>query len=106
MAKRKKETDVEEPIAADIRAKLKINVITNPSVDFSPCAFGSDFINWKNYINSDLEKMKKEIYPKIGDTVSDREGNSYRFTDIRLTEQQTKDSVIPVYIFDLMIIQG
>ncbi len=106
MAKRKKETDVEEPIATDIRAKLKINVITNPSVDFSPCAFGSDFINWKNYINSDLEKMKKEIYPKIGDKVSDREGNSYRFTDIRLTEQQTKDSVIPVYIFDLMIIQG
>lgn len=106
MAKRKKETDVEEPIATDIRAKLKINVITNPSVDFSPCAFGSDFINWKNYINSDLEKMKKEIYPKIGDKVSDREGNSYRFTDIRLTEQETKDSVIPVYIFDLMIIQG
>lgn len=105
MAK-KKQTVIEEPAAIDIEAKLKINVITNPSVDFSPCAFGSDFINWKNYINSDLEKMKKEIYPRIGDKVSDREGNSYRFTDIRLSEEKTKDSTIPVYIFDLMITQS
>ena len=105
MAK-KKQTVIEEPAAVDIEAKLKINVITNPSVDFSPCAFGSEFLNWKNYINSDLEKMKKEIFPRIGDKVSDREGNSYRFTDIRLSEEKTKDSTIPVYIFDLMITQG
>ena len=64
MAKTKKQT-VEEPAAVDIVAKLKINVASSPSVDFSPCAFGSDFLNWKNYINSDLEKMKKEIYPRI-----------------------------------------
>lgn len=102
----KKKQIIEEPAAIDIVAKLKINVITNPSVDFSPCAFGSDFINWKNYINSDLEKMKKEIYPRIGDKVSDREGNSYRFTDIRLSEEKSKDSTIPVYIFDLMISQN
>lgn len=105
MAK-KKQTVIEEPAAVDIEAKLKINVITNPSVDFSPCAFGSEFLNWKNYISSDLEKMKKEIFPRIGDKVSDREGNSYRFTDIRLSEEKTKDSTIPVYIFDLMITQG
>lgn len=105
MAK-KKQTVIEEPAAVDIEAKLKINVITNPSVDFSPCAFSSEFLNWKNYINSDLEKMKKEIFPRIGDKVSDREGNSYRFTDIRLSEEKTKDSTIPVYIFDLMITQG
>ena len=105
MAKTKKQT-VEEPAAVDIVAKLKINVASSPSVDFSPCAFGSDFLNWKNYINSDLEKMKKEIYPRIGDIVTDREGNSYRFTDIRLSEEKTKDSAIPVYIFDLMITQS
>ena len=104
MAKTKKQT-VEEPTAMDIVAKLKINVMSSPSVDFSVCAFGSDFINWKNYINSDLEKMKKEIYPKIGDTVTDYAGNSYRFTDIRLTEEKTKETTIPVYIFDLMITQ-
>lgn len=105
MAKKKKDLQIEEPIAVDIPAKMKINVVTNPSVDFSPCAFGSDFLNWKNYINSDLEKMKKEIYPRIGDKVSDRDGNSYRFTDIRLEEIKVKDSVIPLYIFDLMITQ-
>ena len=105
MAKTKKQT-VEEPAAIDIVAKLKINVASSPSVDVAPCAFGSDFINWKNYINSDLEKMKKEIYPRIGDIVTDREGNSYRFTDIRLSEEKTKDSIIPVYTFDLMITQS
>ena len=104
MAKTKKPV-VEEPAAVDIVAKLKINVISSPNVDFSPCAFGTDFINWKNYINSDLEKMKKEIYPKIGDIVTDREGNSYKFTDIRLEEEKVKESTIPVYIFDLMITQ-
>ena len=101
MAKTKKQT-VEEPTAMDIVAKLKINVMSSPSVDFSVCAFGTEFINWKNYINSDLEKMKKEIYPKIGDIVTDHEGNSYKFTDIRLDEEKTKDSTIPVYIFDLI----
>ena len=50
--------------------------------------------------------MKKEIYPRIGDIVTDREGNSYRFTDIRLSEEKTKDSTIPVYTFDLMITQS
>ena len=50
--------------------------------------------------------MKKEIYPKIGDIVTDHEGNSYKFTDIRLDEEKTKDSTIPVYIFDLMIKQS
>ena len=105
MAKTKKQT-VEEPAAIDIVAKLKINVASSPTVDFAPCAFGSDFLNWKNYINSDLEKMKKEIYPRIGDIVTDREGNSYRFTDIRLSEEKTKDSTIPVYTFDLMITQS
>lgn len=104
MAKTKKPV-VEEPAAVDIVAKLKINVASSPNVDFSPCAFGTDFINWKNYINSDLEKMKKEIYPKIGDIVTDREGNSYKFTDIRLEEEKVKESTIPVYIFDLMITQ-
>ena len=104
MAKTKKQT-VEEPTAMDIVAKLKINVASSPNVDFSPCAFGTVFINWKNYINSDLEKMKKEIYPRIGDIVTDHEGNSYKFTDIRLDEEKTKDSTIPVYIFDLMITQ-
>lgn len=104
MAKTKKQT-VEEPTAMDIVAKLKINVASSPNVDFSPCAFGTVFINWKNYINSDLEKMKKEIYPRIGDIVTDHEGNSYKFTDIRLTEEKTKESTIPVYIFDLMITQ-
>ena len=49
--------------------------------------------------------MKKEIYPKIGDIVTDREGNSYKFTDIRLEEEKVKESTIPVYIFDLMITQ-
>ena len=105
MAKSKKPV-VEEPAAIDIVAKLKINVASSPNVDFSPCAFGTDFINWKNYINSDLEKMKKEIYPKIGDIVTDREGNSYKFTDIRLDEEKVKESTIPVYIFDLMITQA
>ena len=105
MAKTKKQT-VEEPTAMDIVAKLKINVMSSPSVDFSVCAFGTEFINWKNYINSDLEKMKKEIYPKIGDIVTDHEGNSYKFTDIRLDEENTKDSTIPVYIFDLMNTQS
>lgn len=104
MAKTKKQT-VEEPTAMDIVAKLKINVASSPNVDFSPCAFGTVFINWKNYINSDLEKMKKEIYPRIGDIVTDHEGNSYKFTDIRLDEEKQKDSTIPVYIFDLMITQ-
>lgn len=105
MAKTKKQS-IEEPVAVDIVAKLKINVVSSPTVDFSLCAFGTDFINWKNYINSDLEKMKKEIYPKIGDIVTDREGNSYRFTDIRRSEEKTKDSAIPVYTFDLMITQS
>ena len=105
MAKSKKPV-VEEPAAVDIVAKLKINVASSPNVDFSPCAFGTDFINWKNYINGDLEKMKKEIYPKIGDIVTDREGNSYKFTDIRLEEEKVKESTIPVYIFDLMITQA
>ena len=105
MAKTKKQT-VEEPTAMDIVAKLKINVASSPNVDFSPCAFGTVFINWKNYINSDLEKMKKEIYPRIGDIVTDHEGNSYKFTDIRLDEEKQKDSTIPVYIFDLMNTQS
>ena len=105
MAKTKKPV-IKEPAAVDIVAKLKINVASSPNMDFSPCAFGTDFINWKNYINSDLEKMKKEIYPKIGDIVTDYEGNSYKFTDIRLDEEKTKDPTIPVYIFDLMITQS
>ena len=105
MAKKKKE-GVYEPDAIEIKADLKINVITSPSVDYSPCAFGTDFINWKNYIESDVEKMKKHIIPSIGDLVKDREGNSYRFTDIRISEKKVKDETIPVYIFDLMIVQG
>jgi len=105
MAKKKKET-IEEPAAIDIPAVLEINVMTNPSVNFGVCAFGSDFINWKNYIESDLEKMKKNIFPRIGDIVSDREGNNYRFVDIRKSERTTKETTIPVYTFDLTIVQN
>lgn len=104
---KKKSPTVEELAAYEIPANLKINVITNASVDFSPCAFGSDFLNWKNYINSDLEKMKKEICPRLGTLVQDREGNKYRFTDIRMEEKTVKDgAAVPTYIFDLMIVQG
>ena len=101
----KKKQTIEEPAAIDIIADLKINVITSPNIDYSPCAFGTDFTNWKNYIESDIEKMKKNIFPRIGDLVQDREGNNYRFTDIRLSERKEKETTIPVYIFDLMISQ-
>ena len=83
MAKRTKK--VEAPIidAVDIDAVAKVNVITNPSMDYSILAFGSDFVNFKNYIEDDLEVMKKNFIPKLGSIVTDREGNQYRLTDIR-----------------------
>lgn len=108
----KKTKKVEEPFVAavDIDAVAKINVITNPSVDFSIFAFGTDFVNFKNYIEKDLEDMKKNFYPKIGSTVVDREGNTYRLVDIRkdttkigLNSSDTRE--VDRYIFDLTIVQ-
>jgi len=108
----KKTKKVEEPFvtAVDLDVTAKMNVITNPSVDYSLCAFGSDFLNYKNYIEDDLEKMKKNFMPEIGSMVTDREGNTYRFTDIRKdtvkvgsTPAETRE--IDRYIFDVMIVQ-
>lgn len=105
MAKKSKTVKAEEPCAMDIIADIKMNITSNPSAEYSYCAFGADFVNWKNYINDDLEKMKKEFYPRIGTILKDHEGNSYRFIDIRLTSRKTKDAEIPVYVFDLETIQ-
>lgn len=110
MAKRTKK--VETPIidAVDIEAVAAINVVTNPSMDYSILAFGSDFVNFKNYIETDLEEMKKNFYPKIGSIVTDREGNQYRLTDIRKDTAKigfgAEAKEIDRYIFDLMIVQG
>ena len=109
MAKRTKKVETPLIDAVDINAVAKVNVITNPSMDYSILAFGSDFVNYKNYIEDDLEEMKKNFYPKIGSIVSDQEGNRYRFTDIRKDTVKTgfgteaKDT--DRYIFDLMIVQ-
>lgn len=107
----KKTKKVEAPLidAVDINAVAKVNVITNPSMDYSILAFGSDFVNFKNYIEDDLEVMKKNFYPKIGSIVTDREGNNYRLTDIRRDSIKTgfgdEAKETDRYIFDLMIVQ-
>lgn len=108
MAKKKKE---ETPVidAVDIVAKARINIVTSPNANYSLCAFGTEFTNWKNYIESDLEQMKKNFMPKIGTVLSDNEGLKYRFTDIHLESEEEhigQDTVkTPVYVFDLNIIQ-
>ncbi len=108
MAKKKKEETVVID-AVDIVANARVNIVTNPSAVYSLCAFGTEFINWKNYIESELETMKKNFMPKIGSILTDNEGVKYRFTDIRLesgtyTEGPVTND-IPVYVFDLNIIQ-
>jgi len=105
----KKTKKVEEIIdAVDIVADVEINVVTNPSLNYGLPAFGTEFLNWKNYIEKDIEVMKKNFYPKIGSIVTDRDDNRYRFTDIRMipVEDKKTGTVIPKYYFDLMIIQG
>ena len=108
MAKKKKE----EPVvidAVDIVAKARINIVTSPIANYSLCAFGTEFINWKNYIESDIETMKKNFMPKLGTVLTDNEGLKYRFTDIHQEpsiELHGPETVtIPVYVFDLNIIQ-
>ena len=101
MAKKKKE-EIEIPAAVDLNVALRINVNTSTSYDYSPCAFGTDFINWKNYIEGTLEETKKNMVPKLGSIVTDREGLKYRFTDIRMDEVKRDGEVIPRYIFDLV----
>ena len=98
MAKKKIEIPVVDAI--DINALAKVNIVTNPNAAYSLCAFGTEFINWKNYIESDLETMKKGFMPRLGSIVVDREGNKYRFIDITLEEGET-----PVYTFNLSIVQ-
>jgi hypothetical protein len=108
MAKKTKE-EVVVIDAVDIAAKARINIVTNPNANYSLCAFGTEFINWKNYIESDIEEMKKNFMPKIGTVLTDNEGIKYRFTNIHLeneTEYIGQDTVTtPVYVFDLCIIQ-
>ena len=106
----KKVKKVEAPIidAVDINATAKINIVTSPSADYSILAFGSDFVNFKNYIEDDIEKMKANFYPKLGSIVTDQEGNRYRFKDIRKetvkTRQGSEETETDRYIFDLMIV--
>lgn len=108
MAKKKKEETVVID-AVDIVAKARVNIVTNPSAVYSLCAFGTEFINWKNYIESELETMKKNFMPKIGSILTDNEGIKYRFTDIRKDVEEERNGQetvqVPVYIFDLNIIQ-
>lgn len=99
MAKKKKE-EIVVIDAVDIAANAKINIITNPNANYSLCAFGTELVNWKNYIESDIEVMKKNFMPKLGSILTDNEGLRYRFTDIRLESGE-----IPTYIFDLSIVQ-
>ena len=96
----KKKIEIPVIDAVDINAIAKVNIVTNPNANYSLCAFGTEFINWKNYIENSLEEMKKNFMPKIGTIVVDREGNQYRFTDITKEEGQ-----VPVYIFNLSIVQ-
>ena len=98
MAKKKIEIPVIDAI--DINALAKVNIVTNPNAAYSLCAFGTEFINWKNYIENTLEETKKNFMPKIGSIVVDREGIKYRFTDITMEEGET-----PVYTFNLSIVQ-
>lgn len=106
----KKVKKVEAPIidAVDINAVPKINIMTAPSANYSILAFGSDFVNFKNYIEDDIEKMKANFYPKIGSIVTDQEGNRYRFKDIRketlTTKQGAEEVMTDQYIFDLMYV--
>ena len=108
MAKKKKE-EIVVIDAVDIVAKARINIVTSPSANYSLCAFGTEFTNWKNYIESDIETMKKNFMPKLGTILTDNEGLKYRFTDIRQElerEVHGQETVtIPVYVFDLNIIQ-
>lgn len=105
----KKRNIIEEPVASEIVAELKIDVTSNPAVSYSPCAFGAEFCNWKNYIESDLEKMKKNFYPKLGSLVKDYDQNSYRINDIELSTKEKRENGevvnIPLYIIKLSIVQ-
>ncbi len=109
MAKKSKKTEEVIVDAVDIMARIKMNVKSNPSMEYSPCAFGTEFTNWKNYIEKDVETMKKNFMPSIGSLVKDQEGNTYRFEDIRketAEERVNNEPVsVDVYIFDLMIVQ-
>ena len=106
MAKKAKK-EIEIIDAVDIKAEAQINVVTSPSLNYGLPAFGTEFVNWKNYIESDLELMKKNFYPKIGSIVTDREGNNYRFTDIRQSwiEDKKAETKTPLYYFDLVLVQ-
>lgn len=109
MARKKKQIEEEPFVAAvDLDIEMQINIPTSPSVVYSPCAFGTDFTNWKNYVEpDDLEKTKKQMYPKIGSIVIDRENNKYRIDDIRLSERKKgSERVIPLYIFDLTLLKN
>lgn len=109
MAKRTKKAEPVIVDAVDINAIATINVVTNPSMDYSILAFGSDFVNFKNYIEDDVEEMKKNFYPRIGSIVTDREGLRYRLSDIRKDTVKTgygnETSDVDRYIFDLVIVQ-
>ena len=100
MAKKKQQ---EEISAIDIDATLEVNIIGGQSNNYSVFAFGSDLINWKNYINSDIDKMKKDFYPKIGSTITDREGKRYKISNIRLSEWQDKETTMK-YIIDIELL--
>lgn len=106
MAKKKKETELETPCAVDLKAEIKININNQTSCDYSVCAFGTDLINWKNYIGATLEETKKNMWPRIGTVLRDREGLKYRFSDIRLGEVKRNGETIPQYIFDLTYLPG
>jgi hypothetical protein len=53
--------------------------------------------------------MKKNFMPKIGTILTDNEGLKYRFTDIHqepsIEVHGPETVTVPVYVFDLSIIQ-
>lgn len=86
MARTKKKESYETP-AENIEASIQLEVINAPKGDIqlSVLGFSTEFSNWKNYIHeNDLEKTKKEFYPKIGSTITHYSGDVYKIIDIRL----------------------
>lgn len=92
MAKKKKEEFVEtvETIDADLRIEIS-NTLKSDSIVYSSLGFGDVFSNWKNYIVQDLgniEKIKKDFYPKIGSTIRHYSGDLFKVIDLKLEYDQ------------------
>lgn len=73
--------------ANDIEADIRLEVINAAKGDIalSTLGFGTEFSNWKNFVTeNNLEKTKKEFYPKLGSILTHYSGDRYKVNDVKV----------------------